>query len=159
MVSLNLHGERALGNAVGIVMFIVFVILVTGCISKPSMTPKNETPTVPPAPNQLYVKVGQPEQFTYWGHNISINYTSAYSTQNMKVTLDGAERTFQKESTESPAGIYWKEGNLSFTLKPVVWEIRQGQKVPIYESTWNTSEIYFEVQIMFASKVTGGLQT
>lgn len=137
---------------------IVFIVLLTGCVSKPgeNITPAVPQPTVPPVPKQLYIKAGQHEQFTYWGHDIGVNYTSAYPTQIFKVAVDGNEKLLQKEPTESN-GIYWKEGNLSFTLKPVVWEIREGQNVPIYESTWNTSEVYFEVQvILLPSEVTGG---
>lgn len=127
----------------------MLAVVVSGCneAEKDEMPHVPEQTLVPPAPKLLYVKAGQFEQFTYWGHNIVVNYTSAYPIQIVKVTLEGVERIFQKEPTESPVGIYWKEGNLSFSLKPVVWEIRDGQKIPIYESTWNTSEIYFEVFI------------
>ncbi len=141
-----------------LIVAIIAAAAVVGCISQPPGEKiTNETPppvtTVPPAPKQLYIKAGQFEEFTYWGHNITVNYTSAYPTQEVKVILDGSERTLQKKLTESPAGIYWKEGNLSFALKPVVWEIRDSQKIPFYESKWNTSEIYFEVWI---SKNIGG---
>lgn len=162
MASCNICWGRTIRIMVGIAALIVFIILVTGCVFKPSKIAKNETsaappPTVPPAPKQLYIKAGQHEQLTYWGHNIAVNYTSAYPTQIFKVALDGYEKIFQKEPTESPIGVYWKEGNLSFTLKPVVWEIRDGQNVPIYESTWNTSEVYFEVRVIsLPSEVTGG---
>lgn len=149
-----------------IVIAIIFSILVAGCVSEPSKVAKNETstaplppiaPPVPPAPHQLYIKTGQLEQFTFWGHTIAVNYTSAYPTQIVKVAVDGSEKVLQKELTESPNGIDWKEGNLSFTLKPVVWEIREGQNVPIYESTWNTSEVYFVVHVILpSSEVTGG---
>jgi hypothetical protein len=135
-----------------LIVAIIAAAAVVGCISQPpGEKVTNETPppvtTVPPAPKLLYLKAGQFEQFTYWGHNITVNYSSAYPIQTVEVTLDGAERTFKKELTESPIGIYWKEGNLSFTLKAVVWEIRDGQKIPIYESTWNITELYFEVHI------------
>jgi hypothetical protein len=160
MISANLRGGRALRISFVIEAFIVFIILLTGCVSKPGEkeTPAVTQPTVPPpAPKQLYIKAGQHEQFTYWGHGIGVNYTSAYPTQIFKVAVDGNEKLLQKEPTESPNGIYWKEGNLSFTLKPVVWETREGQKVPVYESTWNTSEVYFEVQIIsLPSGVSGG---
>lgn len=133
-----------------VVLVFLSIILVTGCVSKPGKIANNETaplPTVPPAHKQLYIEAGQLEQFTYRGHNIAVNYTSAHPTQIVKVTLDGSERIIQKEPTENPIGMYWKEGNLSFTLKPVVWEIRDSQKIPFYEKTWNTTELYFEVFI------------
>ena len=110
----------ALGILV-IVIISVLAVLVIGCIE----VAKEETPLipkqigmpptpkllqtgVPPAPKVLYVKAGQFEQFTYWDHNITVNYISAYPTQIVKVTLDGVERILQKELTESPIGIYWK---------------------------------------------------
>jgi len=149
-----------------IAILIIFSILVAGCISEPGKVTKNETPTaplpppappVPPAPHQLYIKSGQLEQFAFWGHTIAVNYSSAYPTQIVKVAVDGSEKVIQKELTESPNGIDWKEGNLSFTLKPVVWEIREGQNVPIYESTWNTNEVYFVVHVILPpSEVTEG---
>ena len=145
---------------------IILSILVAGCVSNPSKVTNNEAPTaplpptapqVPPAPHQLYIKPGQFEQFNFWGHTITVNYASAYPTQIVKVAVDGSEKVIQKELTESPNGIDWKEGNLSFTLKPVLWEMREGQNVPIYESTWNTSEVYFVVHIVLPpSEVTGG---
>ena len=142
----------------GMAGVLVLMIILFGCVSKPSQMTKNETPVtppsinVPPAPKELYIKVGQSEQFTYWGHNIEINYISAYPKQTVKVTVNGKEKNIEVEITAPPRGIYWKEGNLSFVLKPVVWEVRNGQRVPIYEKTWNTTELYFEV-------VTSGIET
>lgn len=145
---------------------IILSILVTGCVSEPGTITTNVTPAaslppsglpVPPAPHQLYMKSGQLEEFTYWGHTIAVNYTSAHPTQIVKVAVDGSEKVFRKELTERPDAVDWNEGNLSFTLKPVVWELRDGQNVPIYESTWNTSEVYFSVQVLLpVSEVTGG---
>jgi len=136
-----------------IAIVIILSILVAGCVYEPGKVAKNETPavglpTMPPVPHQLYIKTGQLEQFTFWGHAIAVNYTSAHLTQIVKVAVDGSEKIIQKEPADSPNGIDWKEGNLSFTLKPVVWEIREGQNIPIYESTWNTSEVYFEVRVI-----------
>ena len=166
MGSDNFRGGRAPRISLAIVAFIVFIILAAGCVFQPSEIAKNETPaaglpTMPPVPHQLYIKAGQLEQFSYWGHTIAVNYTSEYPTQIVKVAVDGSENVLQKGPTESPNGIYWKEGNLSFTLKPVVWEIREGQKIPVYESTWNTSEVYFEVRVISLSSegsVTEGLK-
>jgi len=154
-------------SKVGMIGALVGAILIAGCISKSGEIVKTETPTitpvppsitVPPAPRQFYLRVGQSEQFIYWDHNITINYFSGYPNQIIKITLDGVEKTFQKELTENPIGIYWKEGNLSFTIKPVIWEIRNGQNIPVYESTWNTTEIYFKMQGMPISEITGGPQ-
>lgn len=150
----------------GMAGILAVATMTSGCVLNTTGIAKNETPIpatplpviVPPAPKQLYIKVGQIEQFTYWNHDIVINYTSSYPNQIIKVFVDGAEKTFQKELTESPTGIYWKEGNLSFTIKPVTWEIRNSQNIPIYESTWNTTEIYFKVQGTPASEITGGPQ-
>ena len=148
-----------------LVMFslLVFSIILTGCVSDPGKIAKNQTPAaqlpikVSPEPLQQYIKAGQLETFTYWGHAIEFNYSSANPSQKFLVTVDESEKLIQKELTDSPNGIYWNEGNLSFTLKPVVWEMRDGQNVPIYESTWNTTEVYFTVNIIApTSHVTGG---
>lgn len=129
------------------------VIITAGCVSEPGDISNNETqPTshtfdIPPEPRQFYIKEGHIEKFTYWGRNITINYISAYPTQRLVVTVDGVEKTFQKELTDNPAGIYWKESNLNFVLKPVQWEEKDGQNIPYYEKTWNTTELHFEVFI------------
>jgi len=128
--------------------FVVFLLFLAGC-SRPEKIAYNETPAaplptiVPTASHQLYIKAGQYENFSYWGHAIAVNYTSAYPSQKFSVAVDGSEKVIQKELSDSPNGIDWIEGNISFTLKPVVWEMREGQNIPIYESTWNTSEVYF----------------
>jgi len=155
-----------LGLIVVLAIVIILSIFVTGCVSGPGTVIKNVTPTVsllpaglpvPPAPHHLFIKTGHIEQFTYWGHIIAVNYSSAYPTQIVKIGIDGSEKVIQKDLTERPNGIDWKEGNLSFTLKPVAWEIREGQNIPIYESTWNTNEVFFEVQVLLpVSEVTGG---
>jgi hypothetical protein len=141
-----------------LVLFLVF----SGC-SGPGRIADNETPVTPPAtqvpaaPHQLYVKEGQYENFSYWGHTIAINYSSAYPSKNFLIVVDGSEKVIQKNLTDSPRGIDWSEGNISLTLKPVVWELRNGQNVPIYESTWNTTEVYFIVHIIDpTSQVAGG---
>ena len=141
---------------------VILLLLLAGC-SGPGRIPNNEKPAtplptkVPPAPQQLYMKAGQYENFSYWGHTIAVNYSSAYPTQKIKVTVDGSEKVLQKELTDSPNGIDWNDGNLSFTLKPVVWEKRDNQDIPIYESTWNTTEVYFIARILApTSDVSGG---
>ncbi|MDO8728112.1 MAG: hypothetical protein Q7J35_18825 [Candidatus Methanoperedens sp.] len=128
---------------------VILLAFVSGCVSKPDEITGNETPApissiVSPAPVQLYIKAGQSEQFIYKSHTITVNYTSAYPLHIVRVTFDGTEKIIQKETSESPGGIYWKEKDISFTLKPVLWEIRDLEKIPIYEKTWNTTELYFE---------------
>lgn len=139
-----------------VIGLIAISLIVSGCISEPSKNTSkpfknttNEqsslTTPVSKAPKQLIIEAGKVEQFTYNGHNIEVNYTSAYPIQIINVKFDGFQRTFQRNLTENPNGIFWKEQNFSFVLKPVVWEIRDSQKIPIYEKTWNTNEIYFEI--------------
>ena len=141
--------------------FLVFLLFLAGC-SRPEKIVNNETPAaplptlVPPASHQIYINAGQHENFCTWGHTIAVNYISAYPSQKFSVTVDGSERVIQKELTDNPSGIDWIEGNLSFTLKPVVWEMREGQNIPIYEGTWNTSEVYFIARIRESTyKVNG----
>ncbi len=164
--------DRMKGVWIWIALALIMVVA-SGCVSKPSDMTKNATLTapvatdtsvatnvtpstgqlgpVPPAPYQLYIKAGQIYQFTGGGifherRNFTVNYTSAYPTQIVKITFNGYEKTIQKEQTDDPNAIYWSEGGFGFTLKPVLWEIREGQRGPSYEVTWNTTELYFEVR-------------
>ena len=145
----------------------LIVVAATGCISKPSdinnktvtMPVSTNTPVIPDvtpsikptgflssAPYQLYITSGQIYQFTYGGQNFTINYISAYPTQIVKITFDGHEKIIQKETYEAVSYLpSWIEGGYSFTLSPVSWEIRDGQRGPVYLSTWNATELYLEV--------------
>ncbi len=124
-------------------LHVLIIAMVIGCISRPDGITENETSQreVPPAPRQIYIKAGQVEQFTYLGHKFTINYTSL---KTLEVSLDGIDKQIQKEMTDG-RGIYWSERGFNFTIKPVSWEIRDGQRIPLYEKTWNTTELYFEV--------------
>lgn len=130
-------------------LFLFFLLLTSGCAfqSQKETEPEQPQPSgkVPPAPKSFYITVGQSEEFTYWDHDIVISYLSASPVQSIKITVDGEEKTIERELTADPRGVYWDKGNLSFALKPVSWEVREGQRVPIYEGTWNTTELYFEV--------------
>lgn len=138
-------------NAKKITFIIFLIVLITGCVQKPGIMPTNQAPEkiqgeeIPPEPKQLYISEGQSEQFTYWNHNITIEYISSYPIQTIEITLDGIEKKIVKEISESPGGIYWDDENLSFSLRPVTWETRDGKRIPFYEKSWNTTELYFEV--------------
>lgn len=136
-------------NAKKITVMIFLIVLIMGCVQKPGIVPKDQAPEkipgIPPAPKQLYISEGQSEQFTYWNHNITIEYISSYPIQTIEITLDGIGKKIVREISESPGGIYWTDGNLSFSLRPVTWETRDGKKIPFYEKSWNTTELYFEV--------------
>ena len=158
-----LSQDRSLRIALVIVALLVFLYFLTGRASDDGKIANNETPAKPLptsvilTPQNLYIKVGQYENFSYLGHTIAFNYITAYPSQKFSVTVDGFEKVIQKESTDIPKGIDWSEGNLSFTLKPVVWEIRDGQNIPIYESTWNTTEVFFIARMIGStSNITGG---
>ena len=134
------------------IIYISFlIVLIIGCVQKPGIVPTNQTPgkiqgeDIPPAPKQLYISEGQSEQFTYWNHNITIDYISSYPMQTIEITIDGIEKKIVKEISGSPGGVYWNEENLSFSLRPVAWETRDGKRIPFYEQSWNTTELYFEV--------------
>lgn len=164
----SLYGMKNSSRMKSVRIWMVLALIAAaaaGCISKPDVTKNNGTQATPittpitttltpstgqsgfdsPAPYQLYIKAGQTYQFTYVG-NFSVNYVSAYPTQIVKIAFDGHEKTIQKELYENPNGIYWSEGKFHFNLNPVVWEIRDGQRGPVYESTWNTTELYLEVR-------------
>lgn len=146
----------------------LMVVVASGCVSNLSDTTKNETITTPvatgtpiatnvtpsagqtefhaPAPYQLYIKTGQVYQFIYYNRNFTVYYSSAYPTQIVKITFDGYEKTIQKERYEAVSYLpSWIEGGFVITLSPVSWEIRDGQRGPVYLSTWNTTELYLEV--------------
>uniref|UniRef100_A0A7C3UCZ2 Uncharacterized protein n=1 Tax=Geoglobus ahangari TaxID=113653 RepID=A0A7C3UCZ2_9EURY len=99
------------------------------------------------APKFFYLKLGQSKKFTYSDHDIVVTYLSSFPKQIVVVVVDNTEKTFERDLNASPRGIYWRYNNLIFAIKPVVWEFRDGQKIPIYEKTWNTTEIYFEVRL------------
>jgi len=138
-------------NAKKITFIIFLIVLVIGCVQKPDIVPTNQAPEtiqgedIPPAPKQLYISEGQSEQFTYWNHNITIDYISSYPIQTIEITVDGIEKKIVKEISESPRGIYWNDLNLSFSLRPVAWETRDGKRIPFFGKSWNTTELYFEV--------------
>jgi|GEM_PF-1483402 len=147
------------------ILIVLILIPITGCISKSPDISENsidenqspsETTDVAPAPWQTYIKAGKYEQFVFWGNNITIDYISAYPVQIIEITFNGSEKIIRKELTDSPGGVYWTEGNISFNLKPVVWEKRDTQMVPIYESTWNTSEIFIAISADTPAQIPGG---
>ena len=111
----------------------------------PPMYSGSPTLSVPRAPRQLFISKGQRAEFTYWGHTISINYLLYNPMQIVIIYVDGKGKGIVKRITDDPRGVYWNEGNLRFSLKPVVWEIREGTRIPFYETTWNTSVLSFTV--------------
>ncbi len=129
------------------VLFLIIMILASGCIQGPDTNNNSidHTTEIPPAPKQIYLKEGQNDHFAYWGHNITIDYVMSSPTQTIKITVDGSEKEITKEISDNPRGVYWNEKNLIFSLKPVMWEKRDGNMVPIYEKSWNTTELYFEI--------------
>ncbi len=95
----------------------------------------------------FYIDVGQSKQWVYGPYDIAVSYLSASPKQVVIVTLDGSEKLIEVELTADVPGIYWREGDLSFTLKPAVWVfgIYSGQLIRIPGGTWNTTVLYFEV--------------
>ena len=126
----------------GVMVALMFVQ--AGCLSSAADRPA-EPQVVSAAPGEVYIKAGQSAHFAYQGYRIDVSYLSAYPEHRVKVRVDGAEKDIVVNITAPPRGIYWKEHNLSFSLKPVVWELRDGKMVPVYEKTWNTSVLYFRV--------------
>jgi hypothetical protein len=108
-------------------------------------TSNTSSTPVTSAPAQIYVKAGDVGVVDYDGHHIEVEYTIADSINSMEVKTDGASKVFQKKLEDDPAGIYWEENGLHYGIKPVIWETRDTQEVPIYEESWNTTEIYVEV--------------
>ena len=104
---------------------------------------------IPPAPEGFFIEEGQDINFTYWDHNISINYLSA-DPQRVLVKVNGKViNEINKSIDDSPRGVYWKFEDLRFELKPVIWRINEeGRNLPYFEETWNTTELYFEVCIL-----------
>jgi flagellar basal body-associated protein FliL len=173
----GISGRKNVGRMKSVWIWIAMALIAVaaaGCVSKPNDIAKNETVTTPvatyvpvtinvtpstgqtefhaPAPYQLYIKAGQIYQFTYGGifherRNFTVNYTSAYPTQIVKISFNGHEKTIRKEIYDVVSNLTsWGEGGFGFTLSPVSWEIRDGQRLPAYLSTWNTTELYLEVR-------------
>lgn len=140
---------------------VALVILLPACVTKPGGlgTVESRSHTgVPPAPAGVYITPGQSEEFTYRGYIIKVRYISAYPEHLVKVRVDGNEKLIYVNANASPGAIYWKQNSLSFSLKPVVREFRDGTMVPVYERTWNTSEVYLEVSVPLSASITGGGQ-
>lgn len=102
---------------------------------------------VSPTPKSFFIKVGEENSFTYWNHNISVNYLSA-NPQRVVVKVDeNVIKDINKSIDDFPRGVYWNSDNLRFELKPVIWRVNEeGKKIPYYEETWNTTELLFEVR-------------
>ncbi|MDK2875855.1 MAG: hypothetical protein PWQ22_265 [Archaeoglobaceae archaeon] len=100
--------------------------------------------SAPIDPKQLFLKAGQSESFRYWSHEISVEYTKDGETHLIKIVVDEKTTFIKKNTTDGPSGIYWSEEGLYFAIKPVVWEERGNERIPVFEKTWNVTEIYFE---------------
>jgi|GEM_PF-6027191 hypothetical protein len=119
-----------------------------GCVEqRENNLSKGKNDNVPPAPASMYLSLGESKQLSYWNHTITVSFTSSNMDRVIIVTVDEQSKTFIKNVSDNPRGIYWEENNLNFEIKPVLWEVRDNKEIPIYEKTWNTSEIYFEVYL------------
>lgn len=137
---------------------LVFIIILSGCIATPNGSEPGETANtkeavegpqepshVPTAPLQFYLHPGDTKAFTFMDLEIEVTYISAQPKQLVRVKANDEERLIEVDLDDTPTGISWKINDVSFELKPVIWETRDGQEIPFYERTWNTTELYFEV--------------
>ena len=80
--------------------------------------------SVPMAPKQLYIYPNDVLNFMYRGHNISIKYLTSSPQQEIWLSLDGKEKTILENRTDCMGGCgsYWQEGEITISVRPVVWE-------------------------------------
>lgn len=132
------------------ITILTLAILLSGCVEKKNQI-SNVTPSsiVPQAPKQIYLHPDKIENFTFWGHNVSINYTLQNSSHNIEMTLDGNKETILKSIYEQcfDCAYYKKIGNVTYVIRPVIWKTNEAGEMVWSFDTWNTSELYFEMVI------------
>lgn len=141
-----------MNKRLALIFLVVGVLIVVGCVENNGKTnqttAENQTKDIKPssnvtiAPKQFFMKPGQSEHFNYWNHEIVINYTKDAEMHLIEVIVDGKTTLIRKNASGYPRGEYRSIDDLHFSVKPVVWEERDGRKVPVFEKTWNVSEIY-----------------
>lgn len=132
------------------IMILTLAILLSGCVEKKNqisvVTPSS---IVPQGPKQIYLHPDTIENFNFWGHNVSINYTLQNSSHTIEMTLDGNKETILKSITEPCQDCAYnkKISNVAYVIRPVTWKTNEaGERVWSFD-TWNTSELYFEIVI------------
>lgn len=111
-------------------------------------------PDVMAAPKQIFIYVGEKEEFSFWKHNITVNYVSSSPEQILNVIADGDEKVVKinptKECPNHHCGYYWQSENLDFSVRPITWGINKdtNEKIWSYSETWNTTDLHFKVSII-----------
>lgn len=150
MVTLNNIKKGHALRIAFILTILTLAIVLGGCIEKKKelsvVTPSD---IVPPAPKQLYLHPGTTENFNFWGHEVSINYTLQNSNHSVEITIDGNKETFIKSITEPCVDCAYgkKVDNLTYIIRPVIWKTNEASEKVWSFDTWNTSELYFEMVI------------
>jgi|SRR5665648_60867 len=134
-----------------ILWLVLLAILFSGCTEIQNESPPIVDPSgaVPPAPKQIYLYPDTTENFTFWGHDVLINYRLQNSNHNIEITIDGKKETVIKNTTEqcSDCAYSKKVGSVTYLIRPVTWKTNEaGEKVWSFD-TWNTSELYFEMNV------------
>ncbi len=125
-------------------MLFVFAVMLGGCINEPGQDGGVNESEVSVMPRQLYLDEGGSASFSYHGHNISVEFWVVDGLRRVRITLDGVEKTVERNAS-AVGGVFWRTGGLGFAVKPVIWEVREGRDTPIYEKTWNVSQVYIEI--------------
>lgn len=152
-LKISKHSIKKVAPGLVTLLTLVFLTVLSGTIlggcveQRENNLSKGKNDNVPPAPASMYLSLGESRQLSYWNHTITVSFTLSNTDRAIIVTVDEQSKTFIKNADDNPRGIYWGENNLNFEIKPVLWEIRDNKEIPIYEKTWNTSEIYFEVYL------------
>ncbi len=97
-------------------------------------------------PYGFNIEVGESRQFTYFSYDIAVSYLSASPKQVVIVTLDGKEKLIEVDTTFTGA-IYWEDGDLDFSLIPVILGVNGVGKPTLIRKggTWDTNMLQFEV--------------
>ena len=93
----------------------------------------------------MHLKNGDYVNITYRGYDFTLNYFTCENESYVIVEIDGHKKVFKRSFSDDPHGIYWRKDRILISIKPVVWEYRNGKKVPIYEKSWNAKEVLVEI--------------
>jgi len=122
-----------------VVSIVIFFLLCVFCAYK------NQSQKILVAPFVVYLKSGNGANFTYLGYNVEVNYFTCKNRSYIVVEVNGDKKVFKRNFSDDPHGIYWRKDQILISIKPVVWVYRNGERIPVYEKSWNTTEILVKV--------------
>ncbi len=139
-----MHKGRLLALVFAVIVIVAIFFLINSKFKE--ISSNQPEPSAPPQPLAFFLNISESRTEEYWGHSISVNYSSSSPIQRISVIIDGKEYLIEKEpvACTTSCGYYQSLDDISFKVEPVTWvENPEGQLVWSFES-WNTTQIYFE---------------